>query len=214
MRGGATTWSFTRSCKTHSSRAACPSSSASTTCRRPGSSTAGPTPSQACARGRAARSAPGQSCCHSRIGWSNPVATAGLGGAILLPQQDWVEQSCCHSSDAVLAASLPECFFHHSHAQLFKLRRGRRIAHSILAWQQDCPKNPSPGQRRRSVSDAVLAVSLTECFFTTHTPCRQSWLPDLRRWPGDGFFGMKPNSGSDALPVASLPQDFSGKIGS
>ena len=29
-----------------------------------------------------------QSCCHGRIGWSNPVATAGLGGAILLPQQD------------------------------------------------------------------------------------------------------------------------------
>ena len=28
------------------------------------------------------------------IEWSNPVATAGLGGAILLPQQDWVEQSC------------------------------------------------------------------------------------------------------------------------
>ena len=37
---------------------------------------------------RAARSAPGQSCCHSRIGWSNPVATAGLTMAILLPQQD------------------------------------------------------------------------------------------------------------------------------
>ena len=36
------------------------------------------------------------------------------------------------------------------------------------------PKTPSPGQHRRSVSDAVLAVSLTECFFTTHTPCRQS----------------------------------------
>ena len=49
---GATTWSFTRSCKTHSSRVACPSSSASTTCRRPGSSTAGPTPSQACDRER------------------------------------------------------------------------------------------------------------------------------------------------------------------
>ena len=29
-----------------------------------------------------------QSCCHSRIGWSNPVATAGLTRAILLPQQD------------------------------------------------------------------------------------------------------------------------------
>ena len=27
----------------------------------------------------------------------NPVATAGLGEAILLPQHDWVEQSCCHS---------------------------------------------------------------------------------------------------------------------
>ena len=27
----------------------------------------------------------------------NPVATAGMGEAILLPQQDWVEQSCCHS---------------------------------------------------------------------------------------------------------------------
>ena len=25
--------------------------------------------------------------------------------------------------------------------------RGRRIAHSILAWQQDCPKNPSPQYR-------------------------------------------------------------------
>ena len=50
----------------------------------------------------------------------------------------------------------------------------RRIAHSILAWQQDCPKNPSPNQRQRSVSEAVLAASLTECFFTTHTPCRQS----------------------------------------
>ena len=34
------------------------------------------------------------------------------------------------------------------------------------------PKTPLPGQRRRSVSDAVLAA---ECFFTTHTPCRQSW---------------------------------------
>ena len=37
------------------------------------------------------------------------------------------------------------------------------------------PKTPLPGQRRRSVSDTVLAVSLTKCFFTTHTPCSQSW---------------------------------------
>ena len=34
---------------------------------------------------------------------------------------------------------------------------------------------PSPRQHQMSSSDAVLAVSLTECFFTTHTPCRQSW---------------------------------------
>ena len=33
-----------------------------------------------------------------------------------------------------------------------------------------CPKNPSPGQRRRSVSDAVLAASLDSVFFTIHTP--------------------------------------------
>ena len=38
-----------------------------------------------------------------------------------------------------------------------------------------CPKNPSPGQRQRSGSDAVLTASLPECFFTTHTPSRQSW---------------------------------------
>ena len=43
---------------------------------------------------------------------------------------------------------------------------------------------------------------------------RTASLTDLRRWPGNGVFGMKPNSGSDALPAASLPEDFSGKIGS
>ena len=32
-----------------------------------------------------------------------------------------------------------------------------------------CPKNPSPGQRRRSGSDAVLAASLPECFFSPFT---------------------------------------------
>ena len=43
---------------------------------------------------------------------------------------------------------------------------------------------------------------------------RTASLADLRCWPGDGVFGMKPNSGSDALPTTSLPEDFSGKIGS
>ena len=31
---------------------------------------------------------------------------------------------------------------------------------------------------------------------------RTASLADLRRWPGDGVFGMKPNSGSDALPAS------------
>ena len=42
------------------------------------------------------------------------------------------------------------------------------------------PKNPSPGQRRRSVSDAVLAVSLTECFFH-HLHA----LPSILLWQQD-----------------------------
>ena len=32
------------------------------------------------------------------------------------------------------------------------------------------PENPSPGQRRRSVSEAVLAASLTECFLPLTRP--------------------------------------------
>ena len=71
---------------------------------------------------------------------------------------------------------------HRSQSVFFTIRtpsrqswRGHRIAHSILAWAQDCPKNPSPGQRQRSVSDAVLAASLTECFFHHSQPSRQSW---------------------------------------
>ena len=69
-----------------------------------GSSTAGPAPSQGCARARTAPSLscwcciraillwrqewPEQSCCHSRIDWGNPVPTAGLSKAILCPRQD------------------------------------------------------------------------------------------------------------------------------
>ena len=75
-------------------------------------------------------------------------------------------------SDAVLAASLPECFFHHSHAQPSILAwaqdchtqswRGHRIAtlnpgvgtglpHSILAWAQDCHTQSWCGHRIASV---------------------------------------------------------------
>ena len=123
VREGATTWSFTRSCETHSSRAACPSSSASTTCRSPGALQRGrlhhkPVLGEEQFQARAARSAPGQSCCHSRIGWSNPAPTPGLTAG--------------------------------------------RVN----------------GEKKHSGSDAARTAS----------------LPDLRRWPGDAFFGMKPNS--------------------
>ena len=53
-----------------------------------------------------------QSCCHSRIDNGNPVATAGLTRAILLPQQNWVEQSCCHRigwNNPVATAGLTRC---------------------------------------------------------------------------------------------------------
>ena len=49
--------------------------------------------------------------------------------------------------------------------------------------------------KKHSVSDTARTASLT----------------NLRRWPGNGVFGMKPNSGSDALPTASLPEDFFGQ---
>ena len=52
------------------------------------------------------------------------------------------------------------------------------------------PKTPLPGQCRRSVSEAVLAASLTECFFTTYSPCRQSCrehriAPSILLWQQD-----------------------------
>ena len=66
-----------------------------------------------------------------------------------------------------------------------------------------CPKNPSPGQRRRSGSDAVLAASLPECFFSPFTRpavnpgvgaglltamrllwLMTAWCPATRAWRG------------------------------
>ena len=50
---------------------------------------------------------------------------------------------------------------------VFRLRCGSdAMGSASLPELGFIPKNPSPGQRRRSVSDAVLAVSLTECFFS------------------------------------------------
>ena len=87
----------------------------------------------------------------------NPVATAGLTRAILLPQQ-----SCCHS----------------------RIDKGNPVAAAGLTAGR------VSGEKKHSLSDTARTASLT----------------DLRRWPGDGFFGMKPNSGSDAMGSASLPE--------
>ena len=80
-----------------------------------------------------------------------------------------------------------------SKPELLVVRRGNPVASTGMGGA-----GRVSGEKKHSVSDTARTALLT----------------DLRRWPGDGFFGMKPNSGSDALPIASLPQDFSGKIGS
>ena len=122
----------------------------STTCPRPGSYSGADSITSLCSGKNSSKP-------ELVVHRGNPVASTGMGGAILLPQQDWAEQ-CCHS------------------------RIGWSNPVALTAGRVS-------GEKKHSVSDTA------------------------RRWPGDGFFGMKPNSGSDALPIASLPQDFSGKIG-
>ena len=53
----------------------------------------------------------------------------------------------------------------------FRLRSSTEVGIPTSVF---CPKNPSPGQRRRSISDAVLVASLTECFFHHYSLCHQS----------------------------------------
>ena len=122
-----------------------------------------------------------------------------MGGAILLPQQDWVEQSCCHSrivkgnpvatAGLTRAILLPQQDWVEQSCCHSRIDKGNPVATAGLTAGR------VSGEKKHSVSDTARTASLT----------------DLRRWPGDGFFGVKPNSGSDALPIASRPQDFSGK---
>ena len=75
-----------------------------------------------------------------------------------------------------------------------------------------CPRSitpgvffPSPGQRRRSVSEAVLAASLTECFFTTHTlPSILAWQQDCpcQSWRGNRIALVNPGVAT-GLPLQS-----------
>ena len=92
---------------------------------------------------------------------AEPAPTVGAVGILPLHRgrfsdfalaSDFARKSC--GSDVMGSASLPELGF--------------------------IPKNPSPGQRRRSVSDAVLAVSLRECFFH-HLHA----LPSILLWQQD-----------------------------
>ena len=65
-------------------------------------------------------------------------------------------------------------------------------------------KNPSPGQRRRSVSGAVLAGATDRVFFfTIHTPSRQSWRGRriARKTPPPGQRGR---SGSSSVLAGSF----------
>ena len=67
------------------------------------------------------------------------------------------------------------------------------------------PKTPLPGQRRRSVSDAVLAVSLTECFFSPLT------RPAVNPGVGTGLPHSILASGFPASNLASNAKEM-GKI--
>ena len=86
-----------------------------------------------------------------------------------------------------------------------------------------CPRSitpgvffPSPGQRRRSVSEAVLAASLTECFFTTHTlPSILAWQQDCpcQSWRGNRIALVNPGVGTGLLhPILCWQQDWPGAL--
>ena len=70
-----------------------------------------------------------------------------------------------------------------------------------------CPKNPSPGQRRRCVSDAILAASLTVCFFHhSHAqPSILAWAQDCstQSWRGHRIAPLNPGVGT-GLPHSIL----------
>ena len=90
--------------------------------------------------------------------------------------RSWVSSRKTHHRASAEGPSATLSSQHRSQSVFFTIHtpsrqfwRGRRIAHSILAWRQDCPKNPSPGQRRRqrccprSIADRVF-------FHHSHAP--------------------------------------------
>ena len=66
-----------------------------------------------------------------------------------------------------------------------------------------CPKNPSPGQRRRSVSESVLAGPLAECFFHhSHAqPSILAWAQDCptQSWRGHRIAPLNPGVGTASI---------------
>ena len=93
------------------------------------------------------------------------MGSASLPELGFIPKNPSPGQRRRSGSDAVLAASLPECFFHHSHAQP-----------SILAWAQDCSLGPAPEVRQRG-----CPCSIADRVFFHHSHA----LPSILLWQQD-----------------------------
>ena len=118
----------------------------------------------------------------------------------------------------------------------FRLRSTPRSVFRLRFSFRFCPKNPpeamrwgahrfrswvssrKPHCRASAEGDAVLAVSLTECFFTTHTPCRQSWrgrriaplnpgVATLNPGVGTGLPRCFPENAGSAVLYSTTPPD-------
>ena len=103
----------------------------------------------------------------------------------ILPKNPSPGQRRRSGSDAVLTVSLPECFFHHSHAQP-----------SILAWAQDCHTQSWRGHR-------IATQSWREHRIATLNPGAGTGLP--RRFPE--------NAGSAVLYSTTPPDSPPGLRG-
>ena len=108
------------------------------------------------------------------------MGSASLPELGFIPKNPSPGQRRRSGSDAVLAASLPECFFFTIHTPSRQSWRGRRIAHSILAWQQDCPKKPITGPAPE-VRQRGCPCSIADRVFFHHSHA----LPSILLWQQD-----------------------------
>ena len=118
--------------------------------------------------------------------------------------------TCRHRSLQPAKPAPRSGFFHRVGDSDFALHRGRFSDFAFL------PENPSPGQRRRSGSDAVLAASLPECFFHhSHAQPSGNRIASLKIlcWATQSCVGhriarcLPENSGSALLYSRALPEN-------